>query len=152
MNFLLVPNYITFADVYNGDGCVDIPVGYKNLEWTGFKCSYKAYQNHCYRYNIIYTNNNSGFVACCSGSGSISVRRLNMLFGVISLDVGIPDPWNFHLTITGYRKSMHINTDTSNFIGPGYRHIDLHWTDIDELKFCSSGHFLLTDLLLTRSF
>lgn len=127
-------------------------MNYKNLEWTGFKCSSKAHQNQNYGYILTYTNNNSEFVACSSGDSSISVRRSNMLFDIISLDISVPGLWNFQITITGYQKSTFIKTQTSTFFGPGLLHIDLHWADIDELKFHSSDHFLLTDLVLNRSF
>jgi len=150
-----VPKHTTFADINCAEGYLDIPVRYKNLEWTGFQCSSKIYQNQgyaAYNCNIIYTNNNSEFVSFCFGNGSISVRHLNMLFGVTSLDVSVSAPWNFHLTITGYRKSMLINTYTSTFMGPQLMHIDLRWTDIDELIFSSNCHFLLIDLVLTRAF
>jgi len=152
MSVLPVPKHITFADAYTAHGHVDIPMGYKNFKWTGFSCSSKAFLNQAYRYNIMYTNNNSEVVASCSGDGSIGVRHFDMLFGVISLGISVPGPWNFHLTITGYHKSKYINTHTLTLIGPGYRHIDLRWADIHELKFCSNNHFILTDLFLTRSF
>jgi len=149
---LLVPSHITFSDITPPSGYIEIPPGYKNMDWTNFQFTSKSFQNQIYMCQISFTDNHSDSVASCSGQGAISVSHLNKPFNITSLNIVLPGQWDVRFELIGYRKSTQHSNQSFMFKGPASKNIDLNWTEISELKFYCTGHFLLTDLVLAPSF
>jgi hypothetical protein len=155
---------ITFDDIPDASITIGtIPMSYKKLRWINFSYMHEQYAKLNYPdkgYATVFTPTGSQYIVWSSSSASINVDRDQQVFGVVSFEACAVYNDSVKLTIMGYRNSKLLYTHISTLLFGKLESIELCWTDIDTLKFESTGgtprfklnegpHFLLTSITVT---
>jgi hypothetical protein len=134
---------ITFEDLPSAEEKSKlIPSKYRELKWTGISYGHKLRlekEHPKSGYVTSFMPGGSPHIAYFKEEASISVEHSDKTFTLISFTACAA--WNdhLHLSITGHRNSIEIDTHTTTLLFGKPQLILLNWKDIDKITFKPSG-------------
>jgi surface antigen len=119
-----------------------VPNKYNGFNWTKIVYMEKSYAMETYPksgYVSSFMPGGSSHIAFFNEEAVISSEESNETFTLVSLTACAAWNDNLHLTISGYRNSIQVNTHTSTLIFGKPQVIILLWRNIDKITFQPSG-------------